>query len=805
MITEKNKKISIWHNSVTWFFVFLLVGCFLFGKNVLAYTGDYNKAINGSLSASEWNNLINDFVSIAANGNVGIGTTAPAAKLDIWGNLRADSGNFTTDGSGNLTVESIFDKTNVLYKLDPSSSGTSLNVAGSIFSTGGIIGTLGAGNNYFMGNVGIGTNNPTQKLEVIGSILGTNIYAPGIDNFKQNGSLVNKVIGPDSSQVAQSPISGFIWHDILAFNKNAIPVFETSVDGGSWASSTLDKRLFSHIENQTIGILNAASLKAIRWTWSSGVSWSQAQWLNIAYSYSSVPVNATITVDSSADGSSWTNRHTSTFTGNAAPFWLYVSPFNGDTYLRVTITSNASSGSLNLSSIRLLTSRWGDQGLGSEMSYPYSWDENRNVYFSGNIGIGTTNSTSAKLVVTPSGTYSIDAGAGRIGNLGTPALDTDAATVGYVKSIAAGTSSVPTVGYWTASGLNIYSANAGNVGIGTTNPGAKLHIEGTSTGGIQSQIINLSAADGAYSSFFLKTGTQTGFEFYKYNAANSTYPNGVGINNYDAGAMYFSTSNTPRLFIQPGGNVGIGTTSPVAALDIFSKVKITSGGTIYNTDNSRYLDMSGTLSDSLKVSGDIYTTAGLFKSDNTTGSNYLLGNLGIGTATPAAGTRLDVNGLIKMRIASTSITQAEDVVNKDYVDNKIVTVVNGINTTAKYYGVTTAAYYGNNVIFGTGYATSTGYIAANDICNNSWTGTHVCTTGEILNTINTRNPMPTESIVWIFNGPPGYTVEANDCDGRSSNRSTSYGAVWQASTTTWKNGRGMITACSSYNKFACCK
>ena len=32
---------------------------------------------------------------------------------------------------------------------------------------------------------------------------------------------------------------------------------------------------------------------------------------------------------------------------------------------------------------------------------------------------------------------------------------------------------------WTLSGNDIYNNNSGNVGIGTTNPGAKLHVDGT--------------------------------------------------------------------------------------------------------------------------------------------------------------------------------------------------------------------------------------------------------------------------------------------------------------------------------------
>lgn len=118
-------------------------------------------------------NDTDDHMAFMPAGSVGVGTLTPTAKLDIWGNLKADSGNITTDGAGNMTFESFMDRTNVLYKLDPSNAGTSLNVLGSIFSTGGVIGTSGAGSNYFMGSVGVGTTIPLTTLHVSGNFFAT--------------------------------------------------------------------------------------------------------------------------------------------------------------------------------------------------------------------------------------------------------------------------------------------------------------------------------------------------------------------------------------------------------------------------------------------------------------------------------------------------------------------------------------------------------------------------------------------------------------------------------------------------------
>jgi hypothetical protein len=58
--------------------------------------------------------------------------------------------------------------------------------------------------------------------------------------------------------------------------------------------------------------------------------------------------------------------------------------------------------------------------------------------------------------------------------VGAPIADNHAATRGYVNSAVAGSASK-----WITSGTNIYNANSGNVGIGTSSPGYKLTINGS--------------------------------------------------------------------------------------------------------------------------------------------------------------------------------------------------------------------------------------------------------------------------------------------------------------------------------------
>jgi hypothetical protein len=319
--------------------------------------------VDSSVAAGSgfWADRGSNNISNTNTGKIGIGTISPQVTLDInqgsYG-LPATSGTAQTFGALRLRAE-----TGGNVVLDMGVNG----------ATGTWLQTTNRGD--------LSQEYPLLLNPNGGNVsVGANIYAPSIDNFKQNGSLLNKVITSDTTQIVQSPISGFLWHDIIAFNKNATPTFETSVDGSIWAAGTLDKRLFSQIENQAITIIDPATTKAVRWTWSSGVSCSAISWLVLGVTWWSTSPNVTVLAETSTDGSTWTTIHNSTGTYNSTPVWFYLSSIACNPYLRVTITSN-NAGLFRLSSMRLLSYRWGDQGLGSENSFPYAWDANRNIAF----------------------------------------------------------------------------------------------------------------------------------------------------------------------------------------------------------------------------------------------------------------------------------------------------------------------------------------------------------------------------------------------------------------------------------------
>lgn len=124
-------------------------------------TGLPTPTTSGSTLRSNGSAWIADTTLYNNGANIGIGTTSLSTyKLNVAGNFSASNGNVVGDIGGNITFESFTDKSNVLYKLDPSSSANSLNVAGSITALGT------SAHNYFAGRVGIRNSSPGAQLEV---------------------------------------------------------------------------------------------------------------------------------------------------------------------------------------------------------------------------------------------------------------------------------------------------------------------------------------------------------------------------------------------------------------------------------------------------------------------------------------------------------------------------------------------------------------------------------------------------------------------------------------------------------------
>lgn len=190
-----------------------------------------------------------------------------------------------------------------------------------------------------------------------------------------------------------------------------------------------------------------------------------------------------------------------------------------------------------------------------------------------------------------------------------------------------------------------------SVGIGTTNPAASLEVK-------------RSVADSNYAAWI--EGTNSGNFGLGVNIANTTTTKAIAD---------FRSANVSRLHVRADGNVGIGTITPSATLNVVGTTHLSRDNastccsaagdfTLSLAENTNstgkmstiqfhnsgvaegYLRLTGSGTRRFQMGDSQGVTMGLQMSGNLqvdgTGNSYVAGNVGIGTSAP--GYKLDVNG-----------------------------------------------------------------------------------------------------------------------------------------------------------------
>jgi hypothetical protein len=116
----------------------------------------------------------------------------------------------------------------------------------------------------------------------------------------------------------------------------------------------------------------------------------------------------------------------------------------------------------------------------------------------------------------------------------------------------------------------VFVDNSGNVGIGTTTPGTKLHVNGADEG-LRIDGPGLGASASAYVSFRDANGVRTG-----YVGDGSLSDASVYLAS-DAGDVHLYTGSA-ALTAKNNGNVGVGTTAPQARLDVRGDIRLGPSG-----------------------------------------------------------------------------------------------------------------------------------------------------------------------------------------------------------------------------------
>jgi len=240
----------------------------------------------------------------------------------------------------------------------------------------------------------------------------------------------------------------------------------------------------------------------------------------------------------------------------------------------------------------------------------------------GNVGIGTADPT-ARLHIGDGGAIQF----GRQGyGVGIGAASSNMGSI-TVDTIESGSSGDPIeLGYYGKAPVKVMSqlSVVGNVGIGTTSPSERLHVVG------------------------------------KLRVGNTQIWDNE-INRYLNDNLYIGYRNTNNTILQlNGGNVGIGTASPGAKLDVSGTLRLNNDVILdrTNTDNSIVLSQAAVAAGRKMIfqkegGGDI--------------TSVFVGNVGIGTASPAE--KLDVVG--KVAINSAGVAKTEYMIFKDLVGTTI--------------------------------------------------------------------------------------------------------------------------------------
>uniref|UniRef100_UPI003CD0DEF1 beta strand repeat-containing protein n=1 Tax=Winogradskyella eximia TaxID=262006 RepID=UPI003CD0DEF1 len=225
--------------------------------------------------------------------------------------------------------------------------------------------------------------------------------------------------------------------------------------------------------------------------------------------------------------------------------------------------------------------------------------------------------------------------------------------------------------------------NTGNVGIGTTTPTERFHVNGNSrlgsniardgdfrlnemgTGNRNSRIQFFTDADASNDAEIIRNNGSDG-DFIIDNEGNGI----MYLRNRGSGQIRLGTNNTDDFYIQDGGNIGIGISAPTTKLDINGGARIRTVNNGADTDNILTRDASGnirrrTAAQIVAAGGgnddNIYSTNGTITANRyVSQGNYDLNfdsntlvidgsanEVGIGINSPTA--KLDVNGDARIR------------------------------------------------------------------------------------------------------------------------------------------------------------
>ncbi|HEY0098514.1 MAG TPA: hypothetical protein VGB76_06125 [Pyrinomonadaceae bacterium] len=454
------------------------------------------------------------------------------------------------------------------------------------------------------GNVGVGTATPSAKLDIIGTVKAEAFSVGGASGEKTFSLLWSNDVANQKVQVywpANTQVDG---------------IFEITVTGHYWYSNSnggIRKRIV--INGRNIGVINMQQSEVpfrLGFTGSSdtisNIMWDAAnsRYYFIVSNLDNKQNGITIHVKSITPGATAANAEamsmTPIYTTDTTAYpQLYTSFMSGNIGVgtntpgyRLDVQGGAVNASGGLCIAGDCKTSW------SQVSSAASqWTTaGSNIHFNtGNVGIGTS---------TPSQMFQVHSGSTWAGmrttTAATGATVNDGANFGFDDAVGAmiwNREASPIV-FATSNAERLRVDALGNVGIGTTTPGMKLHV-----------------ADMIYS----QRAGEVGFQMYNGGSVAEWAIRQRSAADHN---LYFSKGvngiKTDYMMIGTTGLVGIGTSAPGYRLDVQNGAVNASGG----------LCIAGVCkTDWAQVGASQWTTAGA-------NVHYGAGNVGIGNASPGS-------------------------------------------------------------------------------------------------------------------------------------------------------------------------